>query len=77
MLTLNMVLKTKEKLNKFSISHFKVYDINFIEKKSTLDISSSRNTDGWKPICSKILPWEGIHSMSCLHFHDGYVLAEG
>lgn len=46
MLTLNMFLKTKEKLNKISISHFKAYTINFIEKKSTLAIPLSRDTDG-------------------------------
>lgn len=58
MFTLNRFSKTKEKLNKFSISHFKAYTIDFIEKKSTLANPPSRDTDGWKPIWGKILPWE-------------------
>lgn len=53
-----MFLKTKEKLNEFSISHFKAYTINFIEKRSTLGILPSRGSNGWKPMRGKILPWE-------------------
>lgn len=73
MLALNMFLKTKEKLNKFSISHFKEYAINFIEKKSTLDILPRRDTDAWSPFGVKFCHG----NMQYDDFYDGYVLVQG